>query len=463
MSYENQTKNQMASYTATILTGLAAMFSQASIAAVMPGTTQQLSEVMNAEVETMKRVAPMLPIKDDCVPVRVGGIGRIDFQYLACSDEAREADLKEYKISENITVPEALAPRFNFWRRVYSLWSKNQFVMHIADFPEVVLEIHDGSRTAELGEKTREKLMKPWLDSRRKEYQQILLKLHRYSGDVSLLTATEQRVHAAFSHIQRKDKFLTAAQSIRVQRGQREFIESGLAVAPKYLPHIIPVFQKEGLPPEYAKIAFIESSFNLRAMSKVGASGIYQIMPQTGKDYLILENGIDERNDPIKAAKAAAKLLVLNHKILGEWPLAITAYNHGVGGIRRAMQATGSSDIVTLIDKYDGPNFGFASKNFYCGFLGLLATLEKSDKLFSNVPKVEALSFSTVRVGGMSLSQVKSKHKLSNATIMAFNPDISKSFVNADGVFPRRYQVKVPQKAIGNSRNVNVASERAVD
>lgn len=412
------------------------------------GTSNSLSSEMEREALLFDKVSKMVEVKEECVPVRVGGLGQVDIQYLSCSDDAMRRDGEEYRISDDFLVPQGIAYRFNFWRRVYSLWSRNQYVLHAGDIPEVVLEIHDSSRIEDLGDKTREKVMKPWLKVRRQQYQQILLKLHRMKSiDVALLSPVELRVFKLFNHIQRKDKFLVAAQSLRVQRGQREYIEKGLEVAPRYLPHIEEEFKKQGLSPELARIAFIESSFNLQAYSKVGASGIYQIMPQTAHDYMILTDGIDERNDPIKASRAAAKLLMLNYRILGAWPLAITAYNHGVGGIRRAMAATGSNDIVTLINKYDGQNFGFASKNFYSGFLGLLATLKNANKVFPNIKMVDPLEFDTVRVGGMTVAQAKAKFKLTSATFSYLNPDVSRSFIREEGVFPSRYVLKVPPRS----------------
>lgn len=411
-----------------------------------PGYSHTLISEMDREVNQFERVAHGMLVKDDCVPFRVGGIGRIDIQYLTCSIEAMERESRGELVAGSIEVPDSLARRFNFWRRVYSLWSKNQYVMHIGDFPEVVLEIHDSTRISDAGDKSREKLVKPWFDLRRRQYQQIFIKLNSIKDFARAeLSPAERRVFELFKHVERKDKFLMAAQSIRMQRGQREYIESGLAVASKYLPHVEESFKKEGVPPEFARLAFIESSFNLQAMSKVGASGVYQIMPQTGRDYLIVDGGIDERNDPIKASHAAAKLLMLNYRILGAWPLAITAYNHGVGGIRRAMQAVGSQDLPTLIERYDGPNFGFASKNFYTGFLGLLATLERANRVFPNVVMNQPLQFQTVAVGGKSVDFVKNKYKLSSWTIQSYNPDISRSFIKSgSSVFPLRYRLKVP-------------------
>jgi membrane-bound lytic murein transglycosylase D len=137
-------------------------------------------------------------------------------------------------------------------------------------------------------------------------------------------------------------------------------------------------------------------------------------------------------------------LLLLNYKILGSWPLAITAYNHGVGGIRKATAAVGTSDITTLINKYDGPNFGFASKNFYTGFLGLLATLKNAEKIFPNVPYVAPLVFRNISVGGKSVEEVRTKNKLTNSVIASYNPDITWGFLRRGGVFPKRYMLKVP-------------------
>ena len=414
--------------------------------------SQTLMAEMDREAIVFDKMKSKVEIADECVPFRVGGLGQVDLQYLACSDQAFKQDAESFAVSENISVPKEIARRVNFWRRVYSLWSKNQNVLHVADYPEVVLEIHDGSRIAGLGEKGMDKILKPWIEVRRRQYQQIFLKLASLKViDQTVLSPTERRVVKLFAHIDDKNKYKNAAASLRVQRGQREYIAKGIETASKYLPHAEAEFKRQGLMPELARIAFIESSFNLQALSKVGASGVYQVMPETGRDYLVVTGDVDERNDPIKASKAAAKLLAMNYRILGEWPLAITAYNHGVGGISRAMREQGTKDIVTLINKYDGNNFGFASKNFYSGFLGLLATLKHSSKLFPDAKLSEPLKFDLARVGGQSLDEVKEKYKLSSPTIAMYNPDISKTFLRAGGVFPERYQMKIPQKSAGGT------------
>ncbi len=410
-------------------------------------TSQVLVEQMEGENVTFDRLLNQANMSDECLPIRVGGLVQIDVEYLACSAAAKDRDGEAFSVSDDLEVPAGLARRVNFWRRVYSLWSKDQDVLHIAEFPEVVLEIHNSSRMAGIGDKSRTNAMKPWLEARRQRYKQILISLAATPNiDSSKLSGTELRVFKLFSHIENKNKFKLAAFSIRVQRGQREFIAKGLQTSAKYLPHVEAEFKAQGLMPELARIAFIESSFNLQALSKVGASGVYQVMPDTGRDYLVVTPEIDERNDPIKASRAAAKLLAMNYKIVGSWPLAITAYNHGIGGISRAAREYGSKDIVALVNHYDGANFGFASKNFYSGFLGMLATLKNSPKVFPDVIIAEPLRFDLVRVGGMSLLDVKVRYKVSTATLAAYNPDIGRSFLRNGGTFPTRYMAKIPAK-----------------
>jgi membrane-bound lytic murein transglycosylase D len=156
-------------------------------------------------------------------------------------------------------------------------------------------------------------------------------------------------------------------------------------------------------------------------------------------------SGIDERNDPVKASRAAAKLLRLYHDMTGSWPLAITAYNHGVGGIRRAIRTVGSNDIVDLINRYRGNQFGFASKNFYASFLGVLATLKDSNKIFPEVPRVEPLAFSTVRLAkATTIRDLRKKYSLSISEVADYNPDISYPVLRAQGVLPKGYVLKVP-------------------
>jgi membrane-bound lytic murein transglycosylase D len=254
------------------------------------------------------------------------------------------------------------------------------------------------------------------------------------------------RIEKLVRHIEDKNKYWNIARAIRTQRGQRDYIALGLQAAGRYLPAIKKEFAKQGVPTALANIAFIESSFNLNAYSKVGAGGVYQIMPATGKQYMIISDIIDERKDPIKSAEAAAKLLTLNFRLTKQWPLAITAYNHGVGGINRAVKKVKSNDIVDLIEQYEGRGFGFASKNFYTGFLGMLDTLENADKIFPNTLKFSELKFAEYRLKSATrINDLKKKLSISNDIISFYNPDISRSAILNNAMLPRKYRLKYPQ------------------
>lgn len=394
----------------------------------------------------------------ECFPLHIRDVKNIGILYLYCSDVAYARDGEPVQISESFDVPSGIARRYNFWRRIYSLWGKDQYVMHLSEYPEIVLEAYDSSRLGEdVGPVARENMIKKLAKAQRDHYKSLFLTMHKFRDKENRFTPAMQRLAKAMRHIPSRDKYLTAANTLRLQRGQRDFIANGLMTAPRYLPHIEKEFAAQGIPAEISRLAFVESSFNLKAHSKVGASGVYQIMPETGRQYLKMFSGVDERNDPIKASRASAKLLRLNYKMTGSWPLAITAYNHGVGGIRRATKAVGTNDIVLLINRYYGNAFGFASKNFYASFLGVLATLKDADRLFPEVPKVSALAFQDIRLGkALSIKTIRKQYNMTNEEIASFNPDIAIPLVRGNGSLPRGYVLKIRARPASDSETVAV-------
>jgi membrane-bound lytic murein transglycosylase D len=415
-------------------------FEDTSIQAFHAPTVRALDK----EALSLISITPPSPEKQECTPQRISQTETLAVHYLVCSNLSLVTEGEPVRVSKDFTVSASLARRYHFWRRVYSLWTKNHYVLHIAEWPEVVLEAYETKTTTD-GKTGKDASSREIIEKRRQAYALLLEEMQRRRDNSKDFTPAMTRIARAMEHISDLHKYQTAAASLRLQRGQREFVEQGLEVAPRYLPWIEKEFVALGVPFELAKLAFIESSFNLKALSRVGASGVYQIMPETGKQYLRIERGIDERNDPIKAGRAAARILKFYYSTLGSWPLAITAYNHGVGGIRKAVEAVGSSSLEDLIARYDGPSFGFASKNFYTEFLGITATINNKNAYFPRLKPMNPLRFRTIKLRiGMPISEMKRAYSVTSTEILRLNPDLAPSFIKLNGILPKNYVLKIP-------------------
>ena len=163
--------------------------------------------------------------------------------------------------------------------------------------------------------------------------------------------------------------------------------------AGRWRAHIHAEFEALGVPVEIAALPHVESSYNPDARSHVGASGIWQFTRSTGRRFMRVDHVVDERNDPFAASRAAAQLLAYNYSLTGNWPMAITAYNHGLGGVRRAMAEYGDDALVDILRNYDGRTFGFASRNFYVAFLAALQVDREAQRYFPGVRPEPAVHY----------------------------------------------------------------------
>jgi membrane-bound lytic murein transglycosylase D len=164
----------------------------------------------------------------------------------------------------------------------------------------------------------------------------------------------------------------------------RERFEEGLLRSRYYRSTMERIFRTAGLPPELVTLAEIESGFQSRAKSGAGAVGIWQFTRGTGREYMRISRYHDDRLNPTTETEAAAQLLRSNYETLGNWPLAITAYNYGTGGMETAASEY-HSDYEKIVRSYSGSRFGFASRNYYPEFLAALQVHQSEDQYFPNL------------------------------------------------------------------------------
>ncbi len=286
---------------------------------------------------------------------------------------------------EAFAVPKGMEARVAFWREIYIKYNSNQGLLHDSKYVELIYEMvdfQDLDFNQTLTSKQREKMRKKRVDDRKKDIADRLKRL-QLLGSGEGLTGEDLRYWTMFATVDDPKRFSEAARKgrLRFQLGQRDIFMRGIFQSGRYLKQMEEIFRQEGLPIELTRLPFVESSFNLRARSRVGASGIWQFMRSTARMYMRMDASADERNDPLRATHAAAKKMRNNFNLLKRWPLAVTAYNHGPSGVRRLVERAGTDDIAELVDMRKG-RFGFASASFYASFLAALDVESHADKHF---------------------------------------------------------------------------------
>lgn len=275
--------------------------------------------------------------------------------------------------------PAALQPRVRFWQEVFTRYSWRDFVVHDSD---LVWRIYGILHLPGTGPPNSHQAR--WARHHLKvEYRQILMRL---AAGERPRTSRERRVARLFPAGSRR-RFAIAARNLRVQEGLRERFRKILLRSRRYRPMMERIFRRDGLPIQLAVLPSIESGFYPWARSRAGAVGIWQFTRSTGRHYMLINRHHDERLNPFRATLAAAKLLRSNYEALKSWPLAITAYNYGTGGMLRAAAAY-HHDYMRILNRFDGAAFGFAVKNYYSEFLAALEIYSDEQRYFPSLVDV---------------------------------------------------------------------------
>ncbi|AMN45767.1 hypothetical protein ACG33_01325 [Steroidobacter denitrificans] len=353
--------------------------------------------------------------------------------------DAKDADdAAAAKTSKHFVRPVELEPDIAFWRRIYTEVTTQGGLIHDPDNLAVVYSVM--KFPLDLAPRQRSKQ----IEEEKKKYTRIL---ERLAAGVDDLTTEERRVQALWPKDTRRARYARAAAAVRFQLGQADRFREGLVRSGAWHDHIAATFERMGLPRELAALPHVESSFNPYAYSKVGAAGMWQFMPGTGKRFLRIDAAIDERLDPYRSTEAAAKFLEQNYLILGSWPLALTAYNHGPGGMRRAKEQLGTSDITTIVRRYNSRSFGFASRNFYVAFLAALEIDADPERFLGSVRRNSPDNSKVVTMPHyVPASQLLLVLKLEREELQLLNPSLLPSVWNGARHVPRGYELRVPAR-----------------
>jgi len=222
----------------------------------------------------------------------------------------------------------------------------------------------------------------------------------------------------------------------------KSYLEEGLSRGARFLPMIQDVFRAEGLPLDLAYVPLIESAFKPNALSRAKAKGIWQFMRGTA-----LENGlkhdwyIDERSDPEKATRAAARYLKTLYGMFNDWHLALASYNGGPGRVQRAMKRSGKTDFWSLsATKRYLPR---ETRDYVPLILAAVIIARNPEQYGMNVVPFEAPAYETVTLTqAVDLRRIAEWAGIPVQVIQDLNPELRRW---TTPIRAAEYELKVPQ------------------
>ena len=263
------------------------------------------------------------------------------------------------------------------------------------------------------------------------------LTLGLYSGEIRSIAEEALRREPTDLSIALNDSVLSC---IDLYQGPlREWFEDALSRGQRYLPRIRETFASEGVPQDLAYLALVESAFHTRALSKAKAKGMFQFIPETGRRYGLAQDWwVDERSDPDKATRAAARYLRDLYELFGDWNLAMAAYNAGEGRVSRAMERYGANDFWTLRSV---SNLARETRNYVPMIHAAIIVAKAADRYGFSIESQPAHVYDSVPVkGAVDLRVIAECAGTGVSTVQSLNPELRRLATPAN----RTFKVKVP-------------------
>ncbi|MBB1193068.1 lytic transglycosylase [Flavobacterium sp. SOK18b] len=205
-------------------------------------------------------------------------------------------------------------------------------------------------------------------------------------------------------------------------KNRKKSFERLMAVSEYYFPLMEEALAKQNVPLEIKYLAVVESALNPKAVSRMGATGLWQFMYQTGKQYgLKIDSYVDERSDPLKSSDAATQYMTNMYKIFGDWDLVLAAYNSGPGNVAKAIRRSGGQQNYWNIRK----NLPRETQGYVPAFLATMYIYEyhKEHGIVPNRAKVKHFATDTVMIKRqMTFKQISELLDVPVAQLQLLNP-----------------------------------------
>ena len=334
-----------------------------------------------------------------------------------------------------------IKPNVEFWTKVYTQYSTTQGILHDSENLNVIYEVIELKNPNQNDAKN---INEKRIDAAKHKYKIILKNLAENPGTTN---DEAKRIAALFGVKGNREVFRKAMHQIRCQIGQKDSFRKGIVHSGAYIEKMEQIFRAYGLPLDLVYLPHVESSFNLKAYSKFGAAGIWQFVRDAGKRTMIVGYALDERWDPIRSSEAAARLLKRSYEKFGSWPLAITAYNHGIAGVLKATWVKGGyEDIFT---HYKSKNFRFASRNYYSEFLAARNAAKNYQAYFGNIALDRPITSRKIMMAGYASAKDLARFfHVDIATLARLNPALRPPVFKEQKYVPKGYALHLPVDAV---------------
>ena len=220
-----------------------------------------------------------------------------------------------------------------------------------------------------------------------------------------------------------------------------------MAISEYYFPLFEEALAKQNVPLEIKYLAVVESSLNPKAVSRVGATGIWQFMYETGKQYnLNIDSYVDERSDPIKSSEAAAQYMTNMYAIFGDWDLVLASYNSGPGNVAKAIRRSGGQQNFWNIRK----NLPQETQGYLPAFLATMYIYEyhKEHGIVADRALIKHFETDTIMIKKeMSFKQISELIDIPVAQLKLLNPSYKMEVIPHYN--NKNHYLRLPKEKIG--------------